>query len=412
MRRKRIQSLLLRSLPFLLLGLLTTIGMAMVLAATVDIQQGQQLQAQAYDGDDDWIVSRWDRGGAVLLRSQRMAPGSAVAWSPQQAAGAPDTPGPGDQHTAWASQSQDAGTEWLVLDYLKPVTPREVHVYENYCPGALSRVTIFDEQGQEIEAWSGTDPTPTNAGAGISKVPVWVNTKTKRVKIYLASDKVPGWNEIDAVGLVSDTGEVQWARRVMASTTYASAVRNTVNSMDPTLLVPGWSGLQNRVYGEPGITEDRLVDARGWPLLALKSDRDIAELNLGTNNTAANNAANLGMSGNFTGSRLNAYSGTVALNMSGTSFGPTPIPLRPVWIGLVGDTLIWATVWAILWVSFTLPRRFVRECGRVRSGACIRCGYDLGYDFQSGCPECGWRRDRAAVATRLVAAQPANGDTD
>ena len=41
------------------------------------------------------------------------------------------------------------------------------------------------------------------------------------------------------------------------------------------------------------------------------------------------------------------------------------------------------------------PRRFVREVGRVRSGRCIVCGYDLGYDFIAGCPECGWRRPAA-----------------
>src|SRR4051812_22492967 len=67
MRRKR----LLPTLPFLLLGLLTTIVLALILAATVDVQQGRQLQAQSFGEDDDWTVSRWDRAGAVLIHSQR-----------------------------------------------------------------------------------------------------------------------------------------------------------------------------------------------------------------------------------------------------------------------------------------------------------------------------------------------------
>ena len=40
--------------------------------------------------------------------------------------------------------------------------------------------------------------------------------------------------------------------------------------------------------------------------------------------------------------------------------------------------------------------------GRMRRGACIGCGYDLGYDFVRGCPECGWRRDAENVARQAA----------
>jgi hypothetical protein len=26
-------------------------------------------------------------------------------------------------------------------------------------------------------------------------------------------------------------------------------------------------------------------------------------------------------------------------------------------------------------------------------GKCPKCGYNLEFDFERGCPECGWRRD-------------------
>jgi hypothetical protein len=90
-------------------------------------------------------------------------------------------------------------------------------------------------------------------------------------------------------------------------------------------------------------------------------------------------------------------SGAVALTTPTTPDARAPLPTRPIWAGLVFNTLFYATIWLVLWATFTVPRRFVRDLARVRRGACIACGYDLGFDFIHGCPECGWRRDAASI---------------
>jgi hypothetical protein len=46
-------------------------------------------------------------------------------------------------------------------------------------------------------------------------------TGTNRVKVYLNSPAVAGWNEIDAVGLIGLDGSTQWAISVEASSSYA-----------------------------------------------------------------------------------------------------------------------------------------------------------------------------------------------
>src|SRR5262249_21451841 len=48
------------------------------------------------------------------------------AWGPEQATGEPDTAGPGDVQTAWASQTPDGQDEWLMLEYGEPVVPSVV----------------------------------------------------------------------------------------------------------------------------------------------------------------------------------------------------------------------------------------------------------------------------------------------
>jgi hypothetical protein len=185
----------------------------------------------------DMRTARGPRGQVVLPNNgfrptPRMAPlppeeGANVVplrgrpWGPEQAIGAPDTFAAGDMQTAWASRTQDDMPEWLMLDYAQAVKIARVKVYETYNPGALVRVTAFDDNGKEIELWQGKDPTAIGAGMGVSEVAAAAPVTSKRIKIYLDSMHVPGWNEIDAVGIVDDAGKTHWATGARASSTYA-----------------------------------------------------------------------------------------------------------------------------------------------------------------------------------------------
>jgi hypothetical protein len=146
------------------------------------------------------------------------------AWGPEQATGEPDTNMAGDIQTAWASQSQDDQDEWLMLEYAEPVTPTAVLVHETYNPGALVKVTAFKLDGTEVELWKGQDPTGTDAEMGISEIPVKVDFKTNRIRIHIASKDVPGWNEIDAVGIRDTDKKMHWAASAHASSTYAQEI--------------------------------------------------------------------------------------------------------------------------------------------------------------------------------------------
>lgn len=153
-------------------------------------------------------------------------------WGPEQATGAPNTTTAGDMRTAWASKTPDADDEWLLLEYDRLLVPKTVEVYETYNPGAVSRITAFRLDGHEVEIWKGTDPTPQGVAKGVSRMPVKVHFKTKRIKIYLASKAVPGWNEIDAVGLVDRAGKEHWASSAEASSTYAMEPARTESPQD------------------------------------------------------------------------------------------------------------------------------------------------------------------------------------
>ncbi len=178
----------------------------------------------SYAGHDDLPPGHWVYAEPYwyIWRDLAATPSPKRAWGPEQVVGPPDTEVAGDVQTAWASRTQDEQDEWLLVEYAEPVVPKEVRIYETYHPGAVNRVTAFRLDGTEVEVWKGQDPTSADSDKGVSKIPVKVDFKTHRVKIYIASKEVPGWNEIDAVGLVDQADKTQWAVAVDASSTYAA----------------------------------------------------------------------------------------------------------------------------------------------------------------------------------------------
>lgn len=126
--------------------------------------------------------------------------------------------------TAWASKTPDGQREWLELTYAAPIRPAAVLIYETCNPGAVDRVTCYNASGNEVELWSGADPTPAGSEKGISVISLHPEFDIMRIRVYLDSPRVAGWNEIDAVGLLDAAGATHWAVSATASSTYADSL--------------------------------------------------------------------------------------------------------------------------------------------------------------------------------------------
>ena len=164
---------------------------------------------------------------------------SKPSYSPAQALGEPDTPRPGDQGTAWASATPDAQPEWLVCEYKTAQVPAEIVVYENNAPGAISRIGVFKADGTEVTVWEGTDPTPRDQPWGVSVFPVKADFPFQKLKLYINSHEVPGYNEIDAVGLRSANGDTEWASEAEASSIYGAGAINGQGMMMAPMIPDG-----------------------------------------------------------------------------------------------------------------------------------------------------------------------------
>jgi hypothetical protein len=180
-------------------------------------------QGTSYAGFNDLPKGYWVYAAPYwyIWREQKADVKGNRAWGPEQAVGAPDTNMAGDIQTAWASQQPDGQEEWLMLEYAEPVVPKEIHVHETFNPGAVYRATAFKLDGSEVEVWKGKDPS-AGKDIGTSILPVKITFKTARVKLYIDSANVPGWNEIDAVGIKDGQGKLTWAVAAEASSTFAA----------------------------------------------------------------------------------------------------------------------------------------------------------------------------------------------
>lgn len=143
------------------------------------------------------------------------------SWGHEQATGAPDTRQAGDIPTAWASKNPDGGVEWLELDYERAVGVDSIRVIESHNPGAISKVAVIRPDGGEETVWEGNlaDSARNELLQSDFKVPRYV--EGQKVRVYVDTGRVPGWNEIDAVQLVGKDGTQQWAVGSTASSSYS-----------------------------------------------------------------------------------------------------------------------------------------------------------------------------------------------
>jgi hypothetical protein len=185
------------------------------------------------------IALAWRRDHQRLIAELKQYQNPGPQWEPIQATGAPDSLSPGDSSSAWCPATAEGGAEWLILDYGGSITPTSIVLHENYEPGAVVRVTHYPLIGRERTLWEGTYQPQVSPTGHIATLPVSTPLATTRIKVYLDTATIPGWNEIDAVGLVDSSGQVHWATAAKGSSTWnqgvaQSAVRSQIRtSMQP-----------------------------------------------------------------------------------------------------------------------------------------------------------------------------------
>lgn len=154
-----------------------------------------------------------EQGGAVNIRWADSVIAystqyDTVEWSAHQALGTPDTyPEYGDIETAWTSELQNGQREYLELGFnMNPQPIRSIAIFETYNPGFVDTVYIMNSTTNlwEIVYQDSARPAGDSSRINIINFPETA-FNVSAVRIAMDMTAVPGWNEIDAVGLSSET---------------------------------------------------------------------------------------------------------------------------------------------------------------------------------------------------------------
>jgi hypothetical protein len=137
-----------------------------------------------------------------------------------QATGPPDVETYGrDSVLAWCPATEDAGEEWLVLEYDQKIEASAVSIRASWNPGAATRVLAIVEDDTVSELWSG--PAIGTAAGWEQEIKFVEPTRMRRLRIEFDTAAVPGWNEVDAVGLLDAEGRFHWAEEASASSNWS-----------------------------------------------------------------------------------------------------------------------------------------------------------------------------------------------
>lgn len=128
---------------------------------------------------------------------------SPTDWGAIRAVGPPDVyPAYGDHPNAWASATEDDQPEFIELAFSPAVRANFVEIVETFNPGALIRVSVKNPGTNLFEpVWAGV-AAPAGSSSRIRTIPFpEPSFLVGEVRLDFDSPAVPGWNEIDAVGI-------------------------------------------------------------------------------------------------------------------------------------------------------------------------------------------------------------------
>lgn len=150
--------------------------------------------------------------------------------------------------------------------------------------------------------------------------------------------------------------------------------------------LPFWTNIPNSENW--WLDETYLHVAAGWPLRCFVSqcrERDVRWFYQIRRSLGKNQVARLGLVRHRPRWK-NAL--VIRDQVVGGPFSARVIPLQPIPVGIVVNTLFWG----VLWFTFVVAARRIRGRLRGSRGRCHRCAYDLQGKLERGCPECGWQR--------------------
>lgn len=151
--------------------------------------------------------------GKVLEKSSELrlarTPGQ---FSAREALGAPDKlPATGSSPVAWTPEVEGSNREeFIKVAYRKPMYVQQIAIAENFNPGAIYRILLFDTKNKPHVVYE--NPLTRPAGVEGRMWNLFIDRtpyKVRSVMVTLKTSTVKGFNQIDAIGIADHRDTVR-----------------------------------------------------------------------------------------------------------------------------------------------------------------------------------------------------------
>ncbi len=130
-----------------------------------------------------------------------------LQYSASQVLGAPDVwPAVESSPVAWSPRWPDKGGEYIEVSFGREIMAAQILIVQSFHPGAVEAVRLEDEAGNTLLIANDEMHRMSDPKAPLLRLRVAPAFKAGKLRVYLNTSKVQGYNHIDALGL-SERGE-------------------------------------------------------------------------------------------------------------------------------------------------------------------------------------------------------------
>lgn len=249
----------------------------------------------------------------------------------------------GSSGSAWSPKDDsNKDDEWIQVGFDSAQFVAQISIHENYNPGTIYKIIFFDEKNESNEVYENKDFKFIDLNSRMFYLSMKrTKYKVKEVKIILKTSHVPGFNQIDAIGISDEQEpklmpEINTFKDVVIADkpeNLGARVNSEYPELAPIITFDGRKLFFTRANHPDNVGNDKKQDI--W-VSELNSERKFdAAINIGAplNNKYNNYAISISSSNNemLLGNRYNA-DGTVTKGLSKSYFNGKewgiPIPVE------------------------------------------------------------------------------------
>ena len=190
--------------------------------------------------------TRW--ASKLLGVSSEFSGGNGQQYRGNQALGKPNKlPQAESGASAWRPAQEDDGEQWIKVGFEQPAPIRQVAVAENFGAGCISKILAYDPDGKEYLLSINPETAPPAAGKMwhlVLKSPTAYAVAA--LKVVLNTQRVAGYNEIDAVGVSTSAVPVEASINLapklpkeLKKENLGANVNSTINEVAPVISPDG-----------------------------------------------------------------------------------------------------------------------------------------------------------------------------